>query len=73
MLPGDPIGSLDDFFFCKYLKVCFLIKSMEKVIVMIDAGFLSKISYKLGEGHYFKYDLLQGCWSGKRLCKKITY
>lgn len=32
---------------------------MEKVIVMIDAGFLSKVSYKLGEGHYFKYDLLK--------------
>ena len=26
---------------------------------MIDAGFLSKVSYKLGEGHYFKYDLLK--------------
>ena len=32
---------------------------MEKVLVMIDAGFLSKVSYKLGEGHYFKYDLLK--------------
>jgi len=32
---------------------------MEKVIVMIDAGFLSKVSHKLGEGHYFKYDLLK--------------
>ena len=32
---------------------------MEKVVVMIDAGFLSKVSYKLGEGHYFKYDLLK--------------
>ncbi len=32
---------------------------MEKVIVMIDAGFLSKVSYKLGGGHYFKYDLLK--------------
>ena len=32
---------------------------MEKTIVMIDAGFLSKVSYKLGEGHYFKYDLLK--------------
>lgn len=32
---------------------------MEKAIVMIDAGFLSKVSYKLGEGHYFKYDLLK--------------
>ena len=30
---------------------------MEEVIVMIDAGFLSKVSYELGEGHYFKYDL----------------
>jgi len=32
---------------------------MEEVLVMIDAGFLSKVSYKLGEGHYFKYDLLK--------------
>jgi len=32
---------------------------MEKVVVMIDAGFLSKVSHKLGEGHYFKYDLLK--------------
>lgn len=32
---------------------------MEKVVVMIDAGFLSKVSYKLGEGHYYKYDLLK--------------
>lgn len=32
---------------------------MEKAIVMIDAGFLSKVSFKLGEGHYFKYDLLK--------------
>jgi uncharacterized LabA/DUF88 family protein len=32
---------------------------MEKAVVMIDAGFLSKVSYKLGEGHYFKYDLLK--------------
>ena len=32
---------------------------MEKVIFFIDAGFLSKVSYKLGEGHYFKYDLLK--------------
>ncbi len=32
---------------------------MEKVVVMIDAGFLSKVSHKLGKGHYFKYDLLK--------------
>jgi uncharacterized LabA/DUF88 family protein len=32
---------------------------MEKVLVMIDAGFLSKVSRELGEGHYFKYDLLK--------------
>jgi uncharacterized LabA/DUF88 family protein len=32
---------------------------MEKALVMIDAGFLSKVSYKLGECHYFKYDLLK--------------
>lgn len=38
---------------------------MEKVLVMIDAGFLSKVSYELGEGHYFKYDLLQ---FSKNLC-----
>ena len=32
---------------------------MEKVVVLIDVGFLSKVSYKLGEGHYFKYDLVK--------------
>ena len=32
---------------------------MEKTIVLIDAGFLSKVSRKLGEGHYFKYDLVK--------------
>ena len=32
---------------------------MEKVIVMIDAGFLSKVSYQLGEKHYLKYNLLE--------------
>jgi uncharacterized LabA/DUF88 family protein len=40
---------------------------MEKAVVMIDAGFLSKVSYKLGEGHYFKYDLLK---FAKHLCGK---
>ncbi|MCK4996675.1 NYN domain-containing protein [Candidatus Pacearchaeota archaeon] len=38
---------------------------MEKVIVMIDAGFLSKVSRELGDGHYFKYDLLK---FSKMLC-----
>lgn len=32
---------------------------------MIDAGFLSKVSRELGEGHYFKYDLLK---FSKALC-----
>lgn len=32
---------------------------MEKVVVMVDAGFLSKVSKQLGEGHYFKYDLIK--------------
>ncbi len=32
---------------------------MEKAVVMIDAGFLSKVSYHLGEKHYFKYDLIK--------------
>lgn len=32
---------------------------MEKAVVLIDAGFLSKVSYELGEGHFFKYDLLK--------------
>lgn len=32
---------------------------MENAVVMIDAGFLSKVSYELGEKHYFKYDLLK--------------
>lgn len=40
---------------------------MEKVIVMVDAGFLSKVSYKLGEGHYFKYDILK---FSKMICGK---
>ncbi|MBU2052884.1 MAG: NYN domain-containing protein, partial [Nanoarchaeota archaeon] len=40
---------------------------MEKVLVMIDAGFLSKVSHKLGERHYFKYDLLK---FSKRLAGK---
>jgi len=41
---------------------------MEKILVMIDAGFLSKVSHELGEGHYFKYDLLQ---FSKNLCGKF--
>lgn len=41
---------------------------MEKVLVMIDAGFLSKVSRELGEGHYFKYDLLK---FSKNLCGKF--
>ena len=40
---------------------------MEKVLVMIDAGFLSKVSRELGEGHYFKYDILK---FSKMLCGK---
>ena len=40
---------------------------MEKVVIMIDAGFLSKVSHKLGEGHYFRYDLLK---FSKRLAGK---
>ena len=38
---------------------------MEKVLVMIDIGFLSKVSYELGEGHYFKYNLIK---FAKNLC-----
>jgi uncharacterized LabA/DUF88 family protein len=41
---------------------------MEKVLVMIDAGFLSKVSRELGEGHYFKYDLLK---FSKLLCGNL--
>ncbi len=41
---------------------------MEKVLVMIDAGFLSKVSYELGEGHYFKYDLVQ---FSKNICGNL--
>ena len=40
---------------------------MEKAIVIIDAGFLSKVSYELGEGHYFKYDILK---FSKMICGK---
>lgn len=43
---------------------------MEKAVVMIDAGFLSKVSYKLGEGHYFKYDLIK---LAKRLSGKQNF
>ena len=32
---------------------------MDKVLVFIDAGFLSKVSYHLGECNHFKYDLLK--------------
>jgi len=42
---------------------------MEKTIVMIDSGFLSKVSYQIGEGHYFKYDLLK---FSKRLAGKLN-
>jgi len=35
---------------------------------MIDAGFLSKVSYKLGEEHYFKYDLVK---FSKRITGKL--
>ena len=41
---------------------------MEKVLVLIDAGFLSKVSRELGEGHYFKYDILK---FSKNLCGKF--
>jgi len=58
MIPSDPSGSLDDFYL-KIYKLEFLSHIMKNMVVMIDAGFLSKVSYKLGEGHYFKYDLLK--------------
>lgn len=32
---------------------------------MIDAGFLSKVSKKIGDGHYFKYDIV-------KFAKKLT-
>jgi len=35
---------------------------------MVDAGFLSKVSRELGDGHYFKYDLLK---FSKDLCGKF--
>ena len=38
--------------------------------MMIDAGFLSKVSYKLGDSHYFKYDLLK---FSKLLCGKHDF
>jgi len=58
MIPSDPSGLLDDFFL-KIYKEDYSIYSMKNTIIMIDAGFLSKVSRKLGEGHYFKYDLLK--------------
>lgn len=38
---------------------------MNKTVVMVDAGFLSKVSYKLGDKHYFRYDLV-------KFAKRIT-
>ena len=32
---------------------------MEKTIVLIDAGFLSKLSKQLGEGKYLRYNLIE--------------
>jgi uncharacterized LabA/DUF88 family protein len=43
---------------------------MGKCIVMIDAGFLSKVSRELGDGHYFKYDLLK---FSKNLCGDLGF
>lgn len=37
---------------------------------MIDAGFLSKVSRELGDGHYFKYDLLK---FSKNLCGNLEF
>ena len=34
---------------------------IEKTIVFIDAGFLSKLSKELGKGKYLKYDLFEFC------------
>jgi len=53
------------FLFAKTYKLPFLLRFMERVLVMIDAGFLSKVSRELGGGHYFKYDLLK---FSKNLC-----
>lgn len=38
---------------------------MDKVLVFLDAGFLSKVSYYLGDRDYFKYDLI-------KFAKRIT-
>jgi len=65
MIPSDPSGSLDDFL--KIYKGRFVWHIMEDTVVMIDAGFLSKVSRRLGDGHYFKYDLLK---FSKRLAGK---
>ena len=51
--PGDLKRSPDDYF--------------SKILVFIDAGFLSKLSKYFGSGKYLRYDLIQ---FGKNLAKK---
>ncbi len=46
MIPGDPTGSPDEFF------------NMEKTLVLLDSGFLSKLSKHFGKGKYIEYDLM---------------
>ena len=43
---------------------------IDKAKVFIDAGFLSKVSRELGDGHYFKYDLLK---FSKNLCGNLEF
>lgn len=65
MIPGDPSGLPDEFF------------NMEKTLVLLDSGFLSKLSKHFGKGKYIEYDLID--FSKKisqkqnLLCKHIFY
>ena len=46
-------------FFLKFNKEFFLIDSMEKALVFIDAGFTSKVSLYFGGGIPLKYKILK--------------
>ena len=56
MFPNDPSGSLDDFFnnFHCIFGVFFI---SEKVLVFIDAGFLSELSKHFGKREYLKFKI----------------
>ncbi|MEX2017307.1 MAG: NYN domain-containing protein [Candidatus Pacearchaeota archaeon] len=67
MIPSDPKGSLDESFFNK----------SNGTLVLIDAGFLSKLSKHFGNGVYLKYDLIKFsknlAFKENKTCKGIFY